>query len=557
LKSIVYSVGGAARRTRQRRRKTKGRSQKTNRKLHERRTHRKWRNRSRILTFPPLAFQARVSNVQIQRALKEETERHRSEVDSLESQIERLTSDLKESRRQVADLEAAFAALNEDLRTAKRVEDSLNDEIQGLREKAFSGSRDAEYVRKLQAENAEFNREVASLQQRLDRVSAARDRLAVDVSGQANETARLEREIAPVRAERDEAINQRNLADSQVRTLRSQLEDTKQQVEIQASRLRLTEQNLADAREDLAREQARATNLLASPHTQKHSIEMRKLEDLLQQSRLRCAEMGKINATQLGEIDTLNRKIRRLEGELEVFQQSQTSKHTGAADRALHSQLTLAKGQLAEAKTRLARQQEEFAKRMEEQMKGSRHTADLRAELSRLETQYRESTLAKGKLEDQVRTLTQRIAQMEFGPSADDKSLYSRYQALKAEMDVLREEAEEKESKSFKQLRKLQEDLESVRDHATALERDLARHKTESTLIRRQLQDSRETATRLKSRNVPDSAMAVEKRHGAELRGLGKQIRYLKAKLFREQSFRTDLQYAKNFFLMQINCFES
>ena len=488
--------------------------------------------------------------------MKEETGRHRSEVDSLQSQIERLTSDLKESRHQVTDLEAAFAALNEDLRTAKRVEDSLNDEIQGLREKVFSGSRDAEYVRKLQAENAEFNREVASLQQRLDTVSAARDRLAIDVSGQVNETARLEREIAPVRAERDEAITQRDLADSQVRTLRSQLEDTKRQVEIQASRLRLTEQNLADAREDLAREQARATNLLASPHAQKHAIEMRKLEDLLQQSRLRCAEMGKINASQLGEIDTLNRNIRRLEGELEAFQQSQTSKHTSAADRALHSQLTLAKGQLAEAKTRLAQQQEEFAKRMEEQMKGSRHTADLRAELARLETQYRESTLAKEKLEDQVRTLTRRIAQLESNPSAHDKSLFSRYQALKTEMDVLREEAEQTESKSSKQLRKLQEELESVRDHATVLECDLARHKKESTLIRRQLQDSRETATRLRSRNIPDNAVA-EKRHGAELRGLGKQIRYLKAKLFREQSFRTDLQYAKNFFLMQINCFES
>jgi chromosome segregation ATPase len=471
----------------------------------------------------------------IQRALRDETDRHRSEVEALQSQLDRLTADLRDSRTQTSDLESDLAALNEELRTARRVEDSLNQEIQSLREKTISGSRDAELLRKLQAENTEFRAEVSRLQDRLDKVSTTRDRLAGQVNGLESQNPEvLHRHLS-------EAEKERDIADAQVRNLRSQLEDTKRQVEIQATRLRLTEQNLSDTRDDLAREQARATNLLASPHSAKHVTEVRKLEDLLQQSRLRCAEMGRLNATQLGDIDTLNRKVRRLEGELEVFQRQPRA---GDGDRGLHSQLTLAKGQLAEAKAQLAKQEADFARRMETANRVG-YTADLRTELARLEKAQRESTIAKEKLEDQVRSLTRQIARLE---SDGDDRLFSRYQALKAEMDVLREEADAKDVKSAKQLRRVQDELEEVRGHASALERDLGRQRA---TVRRQVVD---TVARGKGR--PEDGQ-VEKRHGAELRGLGKQIRYLKAKLFREQNFRADLQYAKSFFLMQINCFES
>lgn len=475
----------------------------------------------------------------IQRVLLEETDRHRSEVEALQSQLDRLTSDLRDSRTQTSDLESDLAALNEELRTARRVEDSLNQEIQSLREKTISGSRDGELLRKLQAENTEFRAEVSRLHDRLDKVSTTRDRLAGQVNGlESQNTEALHRHLS-------EAEKERDIADAQVRNMRSQLEDTKRQVEIQATQLRLTEQNLADARDDLAREQARATNLLASPHSAKHITEVRKLEDLLQQSRLRCAEMGKVNATQLGNIDALNRKVRRLEGELEVFQRQPRA---GDGERGLHSQLTLAKGQLADAKAQLAKQEADFARRMEAVNRGG-YTADLRSELARLEKAQRESGMAKEKLEDQVRSLTRQIARLESDVAPqDDRALFSRYQALKAEMDVLREEADVKDVKSAKQLRRVQEELEEVRDHASALERDLGRQKA---TVRRQVVD-----TAVRGRGRPEDVQ-VEKRHGAELRGLGKQIRYLKAKLFREQNFRADLQYAKSFFLMQINCFES
>ena len=48
-----------------------------------------------------------------------------------------------------------------------------------------------------------------------------------------------------------------------------------------------------------------------------------------------------------------------------------------------------------------------------------------------------------------------------------------------------------------------------------------------------------------------------ESRHAGELKGLARQIRYLKAKVAREQGFRQDLSFAKSFFLMQINLYST
>ncbi|KAI9707534.1 MAG: hypothetical protein M1836_000495 [Candelina mexicana] len=50
---------------------------------------------------------------------------------------------------------------------------------------------------------------------------------------------------------------------------------------------------------------------------------------------------------------------------------------------------------------------------------------------------------------------------------------------------------------------------------------------------------------------------AKEIRHQAEIKGLAKQIQYLRAKCGREEGFRADLAYSKKFFLMQIELYNA
>src|SRR5277367_834718 len=509
----------------------------------------------------------------MQRALRNETERHQQEVNALEIRITSLTSELKSQTLSNEDLVTEINSLNEELRTAKRVEDSLNQEIQDLQQKVFSGGRDSEYLRKLQSENGEFRAQIVTLQGRLDAVSAQRDRLTRDVTGlqdQVNETKAIEKEFGSVRAERDDlrkstmaaqinvaklkaqvhdqerlSVRERDSYESQLQSVKSQLDDTKRQLDSQTTRLRAAEQSLADAREDLEREQAHARNLLSlhqsSPNAdraQKQNIEVRKLEDLLQQSRLRQAELGKINAAQLDEINTLNRRVNRLEGELEVLQSRNPGTTAGTTgDRALHSQLILAKGQLADARAQLAQQDREFKQRLND--KSSEH--ELRDEISQLKKKQLDSVQTKLKLEEQIRALQRQISRLEsnlkiYSAGSNDKDV-SRLQQLQSELSALREDSSQKEVKSQRTIRRLNNEIDSLRSNAEVLSRDLQRVKKEN---------QRRFA---KSEEHKPSALTtqVEKRHTAELRGLGKQIRYLKAKLFREETFRLDLQYAKKF----------
>jgi hypothetical protein len=48
-----------------------------------------------------------------------------------------------------------------------------------------------------------------------------------------------------------------------------------------------------------------------------------------------------------------------------------------------------------------------------------------------------------------------------------------------------------------------------------------------------------------------------EERHKAEIKGLAKQIQYLRAKAEREKGFRADLAFSKSFFLMQVELYSS
>ncbi|EMR08804.1 hypothetical protein PNEG_02973 [Pneumocystis murina B123] len=59
--------------------------------------------------------------------------------------------------------------------------------------------------------------------------------------------------------------------------------------------------------------------------------------------------------------------------------------------------------------------------------------------------------------------------------------------------------------------------------------------------------------------NEPESKelYTLKLKHKAELKGLSKQIRYLKALVSREEQFRASLSYTKKFFLMKIDSYES
>jgi hypothetical protein len=59
----------------------------------------------------------------------------------------------------------------------------------------------------------------------------------------------------------------------------------------------------------------------------------------------------------------------------------------------------------------------------------------------------------------------------------------------------------------------------------------------------------------INQREVRGLIEANEKTHASELKGLAKQIQYMRAKCEREEAFRKDLVFSKRWFLMQVEMY--
>jgi uncharacterized FlaG/YvyC family protein len=69
------------------------------------------------------------------------------------------------------------------------------------------------------------------------------------------------------------------------------------------------------------------------------------------------------------------------------------------------------------------------------------------------------------------------------------------------------------------------------------------------------LQAAAESDRTLDEKQLNSQLAATNRRHESELKGLVKQIEYLRAKCTREESFRSDLVFTKKFFLMQVKMY--
>ena len=123
---------------------------------------------------------------------------------------------------------------------------------------------------------------------------------------------------------------------------------------------------------------------------------------------------------------------------------------------------------------------------------------------------------------------------------------------LKMQMENARHELDRKQ----KEIEDLQQTLRGLRDARISSANDYEKHVKS---LQRELTRSKHDAATLRSTlPLPSEYLSSQTHiHALELRGLSKQILYLKARLEREKSFRCDLSFAKEFFVMQINSFES
>lgn len=209
--------------------------------------------------------------------------------------------------------------------------------------------------------------------------------------------------------------------------------------------------------------------------------------------------------------------------------------------------------------------------------------ADTRQTNAALVQKNHEATTTIGELKKKIHALERELQEAQFNRGLKDSELTSQTQILEERRELVEhlesqvrardEEIRNCHRKEERELETLlwqkQREKEAVEAGASAAAENIERltRKYERAVAQREHmraewdEERKAIRQRVKFGGNGEAAEkgieAAEKRHQAEIMGLAKQIRFLKAKAAREASFRADLTFSKNFFLMQIQLYSS
>ncbi|OJD16675.1 hypothetical protein AJ78_03185 [Emergomyces pasteurianus Ep9510] len=482
----------------------------------------------------------------LQNILESEKQRHQQDEELLNRQIKELTDDIA-SRRQAAESQRQeLLSIKEELRAARREESSLREKLQGLEdeivvlqatleeERAFAGNQQKSGASDLEKQLQTANKEK----------QAARDRLA-----NANiEIHNLRLSSAELEAERDELQNQINRIQGKVDDTyrldqeKIDLRKSKLRLENDLNRLKDEKKALLETRDklqvDLANEIERA-----AAEENRLSAEMDQLQDkLFISSERRDRELlaAKSKAERLEvrtqELETLlNNQASRAETstspDFSILRRSlEDARHQERA--ALQRESTL-KASIRELKTRiveLERENHELkAKELSAHSPNKSPSTSLKVqeELRYLRSQLLDMHKSMKDLKTQNHELQHAAVNEEErkdlhellkSSTLEAESLAVRLSERDARVDELRthlRRVREERALSIKKADTANRELESLQDRYEALLDELTKHSERKG------------------------------RHAKEIKGLGKEIMWLRARLVREEKFRKDLAWSK------------
>lgn len=433
---------------------------------------------------------------------------------------------LREERKGLLETNGALQQqLEKEIHKASSEEGRLNEEIGNLQRQlaAVSGGRDRELtvtkqkVQRLEARVEELQNN--SFQSDHGEVAAELSMIQKDLSrAQKKENEYLQREAAQKEIVRDlkqkvarleRQSHEREVARLTVDSPKSSVAGSARKSELIEVQRQLTDtqQQLRDARakskEDLKALQRRLSD--SERHVQSnldiYEQEREKLEAEISAARHEQDSLSAKNNTSSQTILRLRNRISTLEKEIHVHRQATTADMTIAEERKdLHDMLK-------DAKLTAEDLQVQIKSRESQLTSASSREIDLRAQLKRVREE---------------RTFqTQRSTAL----SSELENLQNRYERAVDNLSRQQRSWEEERKTMTSRVRFPNMSVSSL--HAND------------------------------NQNLELVVREKEKRHAGELRGLAKQIQWLRAKCTREEGFRSGLVYEKKFLLMQIEMFEA
>ncbi|KAJ5095603.1 hypothetical protein NUU61_004959 [Penicillium alfredii] len=482
----------------------------------------------------------------LQEAIESEKQRYSHEEAILNRQIKELNDDLANQRVTLNEQRSELLTAKEELRMSRRGEDALRERTQALEDEVVvlqsSLADEQEYAKGRQQKGS------PDLENQLHKAIADRQTLRDQLANAHVELHDLRTSAAEIESERDELQAQLDRAPNADNTTRFdheklELRKTTTRLENELKRLRDDKSALMEAKETLEKQLGSEIER-ATAEEGRLSSEIDRLQDkVLAGSGGRDREL----TTAKSKVQRLERRVQELEALLEQQPPGDTE-HSSA-----HADLSLLRHSLDEARKR----ERTLVQREAEQKSSARN---FKSRVAELERDLHDALMNKfdskspqnspsDKLHEELRSLRKQLSDAHRSL----KEVKSKNRDL--ERAAMREEDQ----------RDLHELLKSSTIEAEALalkvsERD-ARLNEMKTQVRR-IREERafcvrkaETATKeleaLQQRydesleKVSQGKSSSKTKHEKEMRGLGKEIIWLRARLHREEKFRRDLAWSK------------
>lgn len=482
----------------------------------------------------------------LQEAIDSEKQRHMQEEAVLNRQIKELGDDLAQKRHAVDEQRNDLLTVREELRVSRREEQALKEKVQALEDEVIvlqsSLADEQEYAKGRQQKTS------PDVESQLQKAIADRQTLRDQLANAHVELHDMRTSLSEIEVERDELhaqLDRGQIADDNTRFDREKLElrRTTTRMDNELKRLRDDKSALMEAKETLEKQLSSEIER-ATAEEGRLSAEIDRLQDrLLAGSGNRDREL----TTARTKVQRLERRVQELEMLLEHQAPLENDQSTA------HGDLSVLRQSLEEARKR-----EKILLQREAEQKSSART--LKSRVSDLERDLHEALINKfdsrslqnspsDKLHEELRNLRKQLTdahrflkevkaknrEMERASmrEADQKDLHELLKSSTLEAESLALQVSERDAR----LNELKNQLRRVREERAFCVRKAETATRELGALQQRYDEALEKVSTGKS--------SSKTRHEKEMRGLGKEIVWLRARLHREEKFRRDLAWSK------------
>jgi chromosome segregation ATPase len=482
----------------------------------------------------------------LQEVIDSEKDRHLQEEAVLGRQVKELNEDIASKRQIVEEQRNELLSVKEELRVSRREEQLLKEKVQALEDEVVilqaSLEEEKEYAK------GQLKKGASDLEIQLQKAMNDRQNLRDQLANTNVELHNLRTSVAETEIERDELR-------SQLERMQSQTDGSnrldQEKIELRKSKLRLENelQRLKEERTSLVEARYSLENELNAEIERATQEENRLTNEITQlQDKLHAASAGRDRELTMAKskVQRLEKRVSELETLVDQQQPADIETSTAAAD------LSMLRHNLDEARRREKTLLQREADHKASARAFKTRIADLERSLHEVQIKKFETHSTRSspsdKFQEELRSLRKKLA--EAHKSLSDLKAKNR----ELERNAIREEDR----------KDLHELLKSSTLEAESLALKLSERDARVSELKSQLRRIREErASALKKADMASQELEVlqdrydqamdemttktdrKGRHDKEMRGLGKEIIWLRARLKREEKFRRDLAWSK------------